>query len=184
VLADRSIAPVIDEREPQAGIGRQRGLGDGVGRALLGRRPPRREVPVRVRIVPFLTLDHGVPSAQVHAPGADDHDWRPVVRVDRIAIDDVVEVRIKGRTILGRVTEINDRIVYFSPICPGAGWRHAKAREIVAHWRKTGRRGAGAADQSEPVAPLRGQLSFREARSEQPERDRVVRCHVERRHGL
>lgn len=82
------------------------------------------------------------------------------MRVNRIATDDIVEVQIKGRTILGRVTEINDGIVYFRPICPGAGWRDAKAREIVAHWRKTGRRGGGAEDQSEPVAPLRGQLPF------------------------
>jgi hypothetical protein len=65
---------------------------------------------------------------------------RIAVRISRIASDDIVEALIHGRRVLGRVTEINDGIVYFDPICPGAGWRHAKAREIVAHWRKAGPR--------------------------------------------
>jgi hypothetical protein len=63
------------------------------------------------------------------------------VKLDRIAANDIVEVRVRGRLILGRVTEIKDGVVYFNPISPGAGWRHAKARDVLTHWRKTGRRG-------------------------------------------
>lgn len=87
------------------------------------------------------------------------------MRTSRIQIDDVVEVLIRGRRLLGRVTEISDGVVYFTPICPGAGWRHAKAREIVAHWRKAGRRGGGEEDASErehPVA-IDGQLALEDA---------------------
>lgn len=80
------------------------------------------------------------------------------MRTSRIQIDDVVEARVKGRTILGRVTEVSDGVVYFNPVCPGAGWRHAKPREIVAHRRKTGRRGGGERDRSEPADPTPRQL--------------------------
>jgi hypothetical protein len=52
------------------------------------------------------------------------------MRLDRIARDDIVEARIKGRAILGRVTEVNDGIVHFRPICPGAGWYHASGLSI------------------------------------------------------
>ena len=82
------------------------------------------------------------------------------MRLDRIAVDDIVEARIKGRCVLGRVTEITDGIVYFRPISPAAGWRHASAREIIAHWRKTGRRSGVSDDDGEPVAPPREQLSL------------------------
>ena len=82
------------------------------------------------------------------------------MRLDQIAVDDIVEARIKGRCVLGRVTEVTDGIVYFRPISPAAGWRHASAREIIAHWRKTGRRSAASEDDSEPVALPREQLSL------------------------
>jgi hypothetical protein len=72
------------------------------------------------------------------------------VRTGRIGIDDVVEVVVKGRLIVGRVTKVNDGIVYFNPISPAAGWRHAKARDVVTHWRKTGRRAAGSDSSSTP----------------------------------
>lgn len=87
------------------------------------------------------------------------------MRTGRIQIDDVVEVRIKGRSIVGRVTEVHNGVVYFNPICPGAGWRHAKARDIVAHWRKTGRRDGGEEDSSEGEQPVAidGQLSLEHA---------------------
>lgn len=83
--------------------------------------------------------------------------------MSRIQIDDVVEVRVKGRPILGRVTQVSDGVVYFNPICPGAGWRHATAREIVAHWRKTGRRGGAEQDGPEPPVPVDGQISIEDA---------------------
>ncbi len=86
------------------------------------------------------------------------------MRIDRIAAGDIVKAQIKGRTVYGEVSEIEDRIVYFRPITAGAGWRHASAREIVGHWRKTGRsRGAGAEgdeDLVEAVRPPREQLSL------------------------
>jgi hypothetical protein len=37
------------------------------------------------------------------------------MRIEGIAIDGIVEARIKGRTILGRVTEIVGGVVYFRP---------------------------------------------------------------------
>ena len=82
------------------------------------------------------------------------------MRTTGIQIDDVVEALVKGRRIVGRVTEVNDGVVYFRPICPGAGWRHAKAREIVTHWRKTGRRGRGPEDETAPSDSTHGQLSL------------------------
>ncbi len=69
------------------------------------------------------------------------------MRLDRVAPGDVIKASIKGRTgIWGEVTEIKDGVVYFTPLCPATGWRHASAREIVGHWRKAGRRGAGPDD--------------------------------------
>ena len=69
-----------------------------------------------------------------------------------ISVHDIVEVNLRGRILLGLVTDVDDGVVYFQPVCPGAGWRHAKAREITAHWRQDrpprrraggGRRGSG-----------------------------------------
>jgi hypothetical protein len=76
------------------------------------------------------------------------------LKLAQIHPDDVIEARIKGRSVMGRVTEVNDGVVYFRPISPAAGWRHASAREIVAHWRKTGRRHNGAEDEPSPKEQL------------------------------
>lgn len=90
------------------------------------------------------------------------------MRTGRIQIDDVVEVNLRGRILLGRVTDVGDAVVYFQPVCPGAGWRHAKAREITAHWRKTGRRagardeGGEEADETDTPIPIDGQPSIDE----------------------
>jgi len=90
------------------------------------------------------------------------------MRTGRIQIDDVVEVNLRGRVLLGRVTDVGDGVVYFRPVCPGTGWRHAKAREITAHWRKTGRRagardeGGGETDETDTPIPIDGQLSIDE----------------------
>ena len=43
-----------------------------------------------------------------------------------------------GDAWLGRVIEIRDGVVQFEPLCRGISYRHATAREIIAHWRKTG----------------------------------------------
>jgi hypothetical protein len=69
------------------------------------------------------------------------------MRLDRVAPGDVIKASIKGRTgIWGEVTEIKDGVVYFTPLRPATGWRHASAREIVGHWRKGRRRGGGPDD--------------------------------------
>jgi hypothetical protein len=85
--------------------------------------------------------------------------------LDRVQPGDVVKASIKGRTgIWGEVTEIKEGTVFFRPLCPATGWRHASAREIVGHWRKTGRRGQRAVDDEDgPEAPVvpRSQLSLR-----------------------
>jgi hypothetical protein len=52
---------------------------------------------------------------------------------------DLVLCRIKGRSVYGEVLEVADRRVDFRPLCSAAGWHDASARDIVSHWRKTGR---------------------------------------------
>jgi hypothetical protein len=61
------------------------------------------------------------------------------------------------------VVEIRDGVVQFEPLCRGISYRHACAREIVRHWRQTGRRGPGPADEpdsDQPVPLPREQLSL------------------------
>ena len=82
------------------------------------------------------------------------------MRLERVAVGDVIKARIKGRSLWGEVTEVKDGIVYFSPISAAAGWRHASAREIIGHWRKTGRRAAGGDDGDTPTTVSREQLSL------------------------
>ncbi len=83
------------------------------------------------------------------------------MRLEQVSTGDIVLAAIKGRTgIYGEVTEIKGGVVYFRPISPAAGWRHASAREIVAHWRKTGRR-RGGGDGDEPVSRPPEQLALR-----------------------
>jgi hypothetical protein len=74
------------------------------------------------------------------------------MRLERVAVGDVIKARIKGRSLWGEVTEVKDGIVYFSPISPAAGWRHASAREIIGHWRKTGRHASGGDDDASAAA--------------------------------
>ena len=75
-----------------------------------------------------------------------------------MAVGDLILARIKGRSVYGEVLEITGGQVNFRPLCPAAGWRHASAREIVAHWRKTGRH-QNVEDDEAPVVP-REQLSL------------------------
>jgi hypothetical protein len=83
------------------------------------------------------------------------------MRTDRMAVGDLVLCRIKGRSVYGEVLEITGGQVNFRPLCPAAGWHHASAREIVSHWRKSGRRGAGAElAEDEPATLPREQLSL------------------------
>jgi hypothetical protein len=71
--------------------------------------------------------------------------------------EDLVEVNKGGRRMYGKVVEIRDGVVQFEPLCRGISYRHASAREIIGHWRKTGRRGPGPAD--EPGQPERTPVS-------------------------
>jgi hypothetical protein len=51
------------------------------------------------------------------------------MRLERVQPGDVVRCSIKGPGIWGEVTEIKEGMVYFRPLCPAAGWRHATARK-------------------------------------------------------
>ena len=82
------------------------------------------------------------------------------MRLERVAVGDVIKARIKGRSLWGEVTEVKDGVVYFSPISPAAGWRHASAREIIGHWRKAGRRHDVADDDDASASVPREQLSL------------------------
>jgi hypothetical protein len=83
------------------------------------------------------------------------------MRLDRIAVGDLVLCRIKGRSVYGEVLEVAGGQVRFRPLCPAAGWHRASAREIVSHWRKTGRhRGEVDVDGEEVVPFAREQLSL------------------------
>lgn len=76
---------------------------------------------------------------------------------------DLIEVNKGGRRVYGKVVEIRDGVVQFEPLCRGISYRHASAREIVGHWRKTGRRWPGPGDEpdaSDTLAVPRSQLSL------------------------
>jgi hypothetical protein len=81
------------------------------------------------------------------------------MRIDSIAVGDVVKASIGGRVVYGEVLEISDRTVHFNPISRAAGWRHASAHQIVGHWRKAGRRRSGG-DAGEGVVQPPEQLSL------------------------
>ncbi len=82
------------------------------------------------------------------------------MRVDAIAVGDIVKASIGGRIVYGEVLEIRSGIVYFNPVSIGSGWRHASAHQIVSHWRRTGRRRAAGADEEAVVQPPQ-QLALR-----------------------
>lgn len=87
------------------------------------------------------------------------------MRIERIAVGDIVLCSIGGRRIYGEVSEITDGSVHFRPISAAAGWRHATARQVIGHWRRTGRARAGTdvnvADEAvERERPPREQLSL------------------------
>lgn len=87
--------------------------------------------------------------------------WR--MKLQHVHAGGLIEVNKGGRRLVGKVLEIRDGVVQFEPLCRGFSYQHATAREIVAHWRKTGRRGTSAADdRDEPPAGVpREQLSLR-----------------------
>jgi hypothetical protein len=76
------------------------------------------------------------------------------VKLAHIHAGDLVEINKRGRRFYGRVLETGDGIVQFEPLCPGISYRHATAREIVHHWRKTGRHGPGPADELDSPEPI------------------------------
>jgi hypothetical protein len=84
-----------------------------------------------------------------------------VVRIEAIAVGDIVKAAIGGRVIYGEVLEIRDQQVHFHPLSHGAGWHHANARQIIGHWRKVGRRRSGGASEEAPVVQPPEQLTLR-----------------------
>jgi hypothetical protein len=91
--------------------------------------------------------------------------WRSVVKLNGIAVEDIVEVLIGGRRLLGRVTEISEGVVYFNPICPGAGWRHAKARRGPHALAKSDAEAAAAKRRTRPTRLRRWPDSCRRRRT-------------------
>jgi hypothetical protein len=81
------------------------------------------------------------------------------VRLEGIAVGDIVKVSIGGRVVYGEVLETRDGTVHFVPISRAAGWRHATAAQVTGHWRRAGRRRTGA--EGESVAAPPDQLSLR-----------------------
>jgi len=76
---------------------------------------------------------------------------------------DLVEVNKGGRRFYAQLIEISDGVVQFEPLSRGVSYRHASAREIIGHWRKTGQRGPGPGDEGEAPARRtvhRSQLSL------------------------
>jgi hypothetical protein len=82
------------------------------------------------------------------------------VRIDRIAVGDIVKASIKGRVVYGEVVKIVDGVVHFRPLSPAAGWRHASAHEITAHWRKARWRAIGEHEDDASPQPAREHLSI------------------------
>jgi hypothetical protein len=84
------------------------------------------------------------------------------MRIEGIAVGDIVRASIGGRIVYGEVLEIRAGVVHFNPISRGAGWRHASAHQIVGHWRRAGRRGTAAdpADSAGAVVAPIEQLSL------------------------
>jgi len=84
------------------------------------------------------------------------------MRVSNLTVGDLVLVRVKGRSIYGEVEQVTDGIVHFRPLCPAAGWRHASAREVIGHWRKTGQRSDRDDDDTNAAAAIpKEQLSLK-----------------------
>ena len=75
------------------------------------------------------------------------------MRIDAIAVGDIVKASIGGRVVYGEVLEIRGSVVHFNPLSRAAGWRHATAAQIVGHWRKAGRRRAAGAEDERGVQP-------------------------------
>jgi hypothetical protein len=82
------------------------------------------------------------------------------MRIDGIAMGDIVKASIGGRVVYGEVLEIREGVVYFNPISRAAGWRHAQAVQIVGHWRRAGRRRPASDPESTATQPLE-QLALR-----------------------
>lgn len=100
-----------------------------------------------------------LPDLALDLAGRPEADEPIGVRVEGVAVGDIVKVAIGGRIVYGEVSEIRDRVVYFRPISPAAGWRHASAHQVVGHWRKAGRRRSGG--EEDIVAQPPQQLALR-----------------------
>ena len=60
------------------------------------------------------------------------------MRLACIQPGDLIHVNKGGRHVYAKVVEIRSGVVQFEPLCRGVSYRHASAREIIEHWRKSG----------------------------------------------
>jgi hypothetical protein len=112
--------------------------------------------------LPATAVRGAEPSAAASPDDPVCRGWDPrTVKLTSMRPLDLIEVNKGGRRVYGKVVEIRDGVVQFEPLCRGISYRHASAREIVGHWRKTGRRGQGPGDEADTSAAVpRSQLSL------------------------
>jgi hypothetical protein len=106
------------------------------------------------------------------------------MRLDRIARDDIVEARIKGRVILGRVTEVNGGIVNSARSAPAPdGITRKRARSPRTGERQDGGAGVRRTRQTR-LRRSTNSCRWRTLASEPPQRDRADTGDVEPGHGV
>jgi hypothetical protein len=64
------------------------------------------------------------------------------MRLSGIRDGDIVEVDVRGQRALCLVDARRDGSLEVSPVTRGFGYRRVSARQVVAHWRRAGRRRA------------------------------------------
>jgi hypothetical protein len=56
-----------------------------------------------------------------------------------IRAGDIVEVEIRGLPFLARVEDKQQGELRIAPLCSGISYRAARARQVLVHWRRSGR---------------------------------------------
>lgn len=60
-----------------------------------------------------------------------------MVNLTSVREGDIVEVDIKGRRFFARVDDKDQTGVCIKPITAGITWRHATARQVIGHYRRS-----------------------------------------------